>query len=213
MDKATATGIRLAFARLCVEVNLESILPSEVTIEYKDMIFTRAVEYACRPNPCKRCQTFNHGETSCPMKGTVKQAWVPKSKNTEASEAPITDNRGGDQRNNAQKNLQESDGFTIVDKGRKSPSPSKASKQSENSDPNRLQCLSNLDGNSQVEENEIIDTTSLIERVGSSSSGVGTCSYLGSDSGKAVGANFVSGSNRSSWGIVIRGEPQQTKRV
>ncbi|KAJ8639776.1 hypothetical protein MRB53_016470 [Persea americana] len=119
----------------------------------------------------------------------------------------------GDQRNNAQKNLQESDGFTIVDKGRKSPSPSKASKESENSDPNRFQCLSNLDGNSQVEENEIIDTTSLIERVVSSSSGVGTCSYLGSDNGKAVGANFASGSNRSSRGIVIRGEPQQTKRV
>ena len=80
MDHATATGTRYAFARICVEVDVDAEFPSELRMKYKDKTIIQKVKYAWKPNPCR---TFNHGDKSCPLKidrSKPKKVWVPKKK-------------------------------------------------------------------------------------------------------------------------------------
>ena len=52
-------------------------------MKYKDKTIIQKVEYAWKPNPCRTCRTFNHGDKSCPLKidrSKPKKVWVPKKK-------------------------------------------------------------------------------------------------------------------------------------
>ena len=85
MDQASATGTRFAFARVCIEVGVDAELPSVIRMKYKDKAIMQRVEYAWRPNPCKKCRTFNHEDKACPLKAEQskpKQIWVPKKIST-----------------------------------------------------------------------------------------------------------------------------------
>lgn len=81
MDHATAAGTRFAFSRECVEFGIDADFPTEIRMKYKGKSIMQKVEYTWKPNPCKTCHTFDHGEKACPLKGIVsktKQIWVPK---------------------------------------------------------------------------------------------------------------------------------------
>lgn len=67
MDHPTAAGTRYAFARICVEVDVDAEFPCELRMRYNDKTIIQKVEYAWRPNPCKTCRTFDHGDKSCPQ--------------------------------------------------------------------------------------------------------------------------------------------------
>ena len=87
MDHATAAGTRYAFARICVEVDIDAEFPSELRMKYKEQTIIQKIDYAWKPNPCKACRTFTHGEKSCPLKidnSKPKQVWVPKKQSAAA---------------------------------------------------------------------------------------------------------------------------------
>ena len=73
MDHSTATRTRIAFARICIDVNVDSPLPDEVFITYNDKTIVQRVEYAWRPSPCTKCSTFSHSDKACPLKLKIKQ--------------------------------------------------------------------------------------------------------------------------------------------
>ena len=51
MDHATATGTRYAFARVCVEVEIDAEFPTEVQMKYNYKTIIQKLVYAWRPNP------------------------------------------------------------------------------------------------------------------------------------------------------------------
>lgn len=84
MDHATAAGTRYAFARVCVEVGVDAEYPTELRMKFKDKTIIQKVEYAWKPNPCKTCKTFNHGDKACPLKmdsSQPKKVWMAKNRN------------------------------------------------------------------------------------------------------------------------------------
>lgn len=86
MDYATATGTCYAFDRICVEVDVDAEFPFELCMKYKDKTIIQKVEYASKPNPCKSCKTFNHGDKFYLLKADMsrpKKVWVRKKSQAE----------------------------------------------------------------------------------------------------------------------------------
>ncbi|XXG82787.1 hypothetical protein AAC387_Pa10g0678 [Persea americana] len=86
MDHATTAGTRFAFARVCIEVGLDADFPGEIRMKYKGKTILQKVEYAWKPNPCKACHTFDHGDKACLLKVSApkpKQIWIPKKNQSE----------------------------------------------------------------------------------------------------------------------------------
>ncbi|XP_077239699.1 uncharacterized protein LOC143880596 [Tasmannia lanceolata] len=87
-DSHTADAIRLNFARLCVEVEADTVLPDSIEIKTSTECITQAVEYDWKPSSCQICKTFSHSANSCPLNtmkkvptNSSKQEWRPISKN------------------------------------------------------------------------------------------------------------------------------------
>lgn len=76
-DSITDEQMRLAFARVLVEVNTESEFPKEIEIQGNDgrMIIVR-VKYPWIPLKCKKCQSFGHAVYSCSKE--ERKVWIPK---------------------------------------------------------------------------------------------------------------------------------------
>lgn len=174
MDHATAAGTRFAFARVCIEVGIDAEFPAEIRIKYKEKMLVQKVEYAWKPNPCKTCHTFDHGEKACPkttFASKPKQIWVPKKNTSEAvlnatSNEPlqgtsndmpgkwtvVKDKSPNDKVISAQPNLN------------RPASPKKIGADSVviSESPNRFSSLSNLDGDSHVSVEDLEETTALV---------------------------------------------------
>ncbi|KAF7124737.1 hypothetical protein RHSIM_Rhsim12G0068500 [Rhododendron simsii] len=80
-DALTESCKRLSYARLCVEVEVGSVLPETIDVEYCGLTATVAVKYPWRPVKCLECHVFGHSEDQCVVKAKVtkpKTEWVRK---------------------------------------------------------------------------------------------------------------------------------------
>jgi len=77
MDKATAAGEIISYARCFIEINAANQLPKFVTLEMEEgEQIDVPVEFEWVPHIYKKCYTFGHQDSQCP---TI-QIWVPKEK-------------------------------------------------------------------------------------------------------------------------------------
>ena len=81
MDRITASQQRLAFAKVCVELeaSMEVIRSIEVEVRNGKTVHV-SVEYPWMPLKCSLCGIFGHGDNTCSRKiETVsRKVWVPK---------------------------------------------------------------------------------------------------------------------------------------
>jgi hypothetical protein len=76
-DSVTEEQLRLGFARVLVEVNVESDFPKEVEVEGVDgERVVVGIEYPWLPIKCNKCKSFGHLTHSCTK--IEKQIWVPR---------------------------------------------------------------------------------------------------------------------------------------
>ncbi|XP_044489108.1 uncharacterized protein LOC123213699 [Mangifera indica] len=61
MDSITEKGIRLEYARVCIEIKVDSECPESISLDLPNG------EYAWKPIKCNRCQCFGHSTTSCSL--------------------------------------------------------------------------------------------------------------------------------------------------
>ena len=81
MDKITASQQRLAFAKICVEVEASKDIPRSIEVEMKEgSVVSVFVDVPWYPQRCLQCETYGHGDKFCPKKKGVVPAkvWVPK---------------------------------------------------------------------------------------------------------------------------------------
>ena len=65
MDEATATGSRVDFARICVEIDAAFSFPQTTHLEVDGIQEDIQVDYNWHPHPCAVCSSFGHEEGSC----------------------------------------------------------------------------------------------------------------------------------------------------
>ncbi|XP_044464432.1 uncharacterized protein LOC123194978 [Mangifera indica] len=68
MDFVTEEGIRLEFARVCIEIEVDSECPESISLTLpngESLVIN--VEYAWKPIKCKGCQCFGHSTASCSL--------------------------------------------------------------------------------------------------------------------------------------------------
>ncbi|GAV92423.1 DUF4283 domain-containing protein/zf-CCHC_4 domain-containing protein, partial [Cephalotus follicularis] len=67
MDACTTNRYALSFARVCVEMDVASSFPHNITVEIGDGItIDIGVEYPWRPASCSLCRVFEHSNRNCP---------------------------------------------------------------------------------------------------------------------------------------------------
>ncbi|XP_020687492.1 uncharacterized protein LOC110103220 [Dendrobium catenatum] len=74
VDALTANRTRLTFARVCVEVNKDSILAEEIPMEIDGMDLTLKVVYDWKPTRCEGCGSLIHSFAICPQNPDPKPA-------------------------------------------------------------------------------------------------------------------------------------------
>lgn len=79
VDVATAKQQKIAFARVCIEVEAESDLPSYIQVTTARGSVVVTVEYQWLPQKCSKCKVFDH---SCYTKSTTTD---PEASNTSTS--------------------------------------------------------------------------------------------------------------------------------
>ena len=83
MDKATAIGERLSYARCFIEIDALKKLPKTVTLEIEEgETIDVPVEFEWIPPICRKCCSFGHQENQC----RAIQTWLPKDRNPEVNE-------------------------------------------------------------------------------------------------------------------------------
>ena len=82
MDSITANQQRLAYAKVCVEVEASMEIPSSIEVELRDgASISVRVEVPWIPAKCSRCGIFGHGEKVSPRKPVEPaKRWIPKAK-------------------------------------------------------------------------------------------------------------------------------------
>ncbi|XP_028090815.1 uncharacterized protein LOC114291026 [Camellia sinensis] len=65
MDHLTSTGSTVSFARVCVEVNVDSPLPQNFFVKCEDEVVEIRVEYQGTPAKCEHCRVFGHDTKNC----------------------------------------------------------------------------------------------------------------------------------------------------
>jgi hypothetical protein len=76
-DSVTEEQLRLGFARVLIEVNVDSEFPKEIEIEGADGVrVTVGIEYPWLPVKCKKCRSFGHLAHNCTR--MEKQVWIPR---------------------------------------------------------------------------------------------------------------------------------------
>ena len=81
MDRITANKQRLAFAKICVEIEASLEIPKIIELEMGNgSIVSAHVEVPWYPPKCSRCSIIGHIDKACPYKPveTVAKVWKPK---------------------------------------------------------------------------------------------------------------------------------------
>ena len=86
MDRITASQQRLAFAKVCVEIEVSMEMVRSIEVEVRNGSTVHVmVEYPWMPLKCSNCCMFGHTDKTCAIKvvsNTVK-VWKPKKVDTE----------------------------------------------------------------------------------------------------------------------------------
>ncbi|XVF56970.1 hypothetical protein PTKIN_Ptkin06aG0164300 [Pterospermum kingtungense] len=80
MDRITATQQRLAYAKVCVEVDALKEIPKTINVEMREgRVIQVKVDIPWYPQRCQHCKIFGHNTKSCVKQHVVtKERWVPK---------------------------------------------------------------------------------------------------------------------------------------
>ena len=65
MDKATATGSKVDFAHMCIEIDSTFSFPRTTHLEVDGMLDDIEVDYNWQPTPYQKCSSFGHEPGSC----------------------------------------------------------------------------------------------------------------------------------------------------
>lgn len=65
MDRLTAHGDRVSFAKVCVEIGVDSIMPTDFLIKCEGKSIEVRVEYLWKLAKCTKCQVFGHADDRC----------------------------------------------------------------------------------------------------------------------------------------------------
>ncbi|KAF6171753.1 hypothetical protein GIB67_007274 [Kingdonia uniflora] len=98
LDKATEENKKRAFARICVEVGADNILPKTVNVLVDEAYTIEIpVEYNWLPTKCEDYVLFGHNKTNCPVAANsppaqetinpsttkTRMKWIPKAPNVQ----------------------------------------------------------------------------------------------------------------------------------
>lgn len=90
-DALTDSLQRLSFARICVEVDVDSEFPRSVDLDLGDgEVVAIAIDYRWLPKRCLRCREFGHSTGLCKK----PQVWLPRGSST--AMAPLVGAAAGD---------------------------------------------------------------------------------------------------------------------
>ena len=80
-DTMTVSCKRLSFARICVKVDVHSVLTQNIDLQLANgMCFEVMVKYQWKPLKCSNCKVFGHNESSCQVKEVPNQVGSPVKK-------------------------------------------------------------------------------------------------------------------------------------
>ncbi|GAA0184585.1 hypothetical protein LIER_31873 [Lithospermum erythrorhizon] len=93
-DRTTSEQSRLAFARVCVEIDVNNELFEELPVKYASgQQFSRRVQYEWVPSKCSKCKKFGHSDASCKatlfFRPRVKKIYTGESSKGESSDKSI----------------------------------------------------------------------------------------------------------------------------
>ena len=84
MDRITAVQQRLAYAKICVEIEASKNIPKRIEVELGNgSVISISVEVLWLPPKCSRCCIFGHVDKSCPCKPMAVVEKVSKPKQVE----------------------------------------------------------------------------------------------------------------------------------
>lgn len=83
MDHLTSSSTRISFARVCVEVNVDSALPQSFFVKYEDEVVEIRVEYQGIPAKCEHCKAFGHDTKKCITNQVAKLVQLQKETDNE----------------------------------------------------------------------------------------------------------------------------------
>lgn len=66
LDLATKERRRLSYARVCVEMNVDSSILADITINLRGEEFLVTITYEWKPRKCNLCCSFGHINGTCP---------------------------------------------------------------------------------------------------------------------------------------------------
>ncbi|PKU79522.1 RNA exonuclease 1 [Dendrobium catenatum] len=89
VDSLTANRSRLTFARVCVLISKDSILPEEIPIEIEGEDLTLKVLYDWKPGKCEGCGSLIHPFSLCPKNPNPQP---PKFRGRSSSRPPLIRN-------------------------------------------------------------------------------------------------------------------------
>lgn len=65
LDRIAKEKRRLTFARVCVEISSDSVMPSSIGVRSRGRDFTIPVSYEWKPRKCSKCHSFGHRSEKC----------------------------------------------------------------------------------------------------------------------------------------------------
>ncbi|XP_077223392.1 uncharacterized protein LOC143857000 [Tasmannia lanceolata] len=78
MDTQTVEASRLNYARMCILVNADQILPDSIKLCTSSREITQPIEYAWKPRACVHCLDFSHGTDRCHLQSNQAQPQTKK---------------------------------------------------------------------------------------------------------------------------------------
>ena len=88
MDRITANQQRLAFVKICVEIEAYMEIPRSIKVGMRDgSVVIVSVEVSWYPQKCLYCSIFGHVAKTCPKKPVVAtpKVWVLKPVSKQAN--------------------------------------------------------------------------------------------------------------------------------
>nr|XP_027096782.1 uncharacterized protein LOC113716588 [Coffea arabica] len=79
-DKQSADQSPVAYARICVELHIDTIRPDSIPyINEHGQLEYQEIEYEWNPPSCLKCQKFGHLVQQCPLALQASTKWMPKA--------------------------------------------------------------------------------------------------------------------------------------
>lgn len=77
MDNITVACKRLAYAKICVEIDVDKKIPSSVNLVMRDEIISLiSMDVSWFPTNCTTCNVFGHSVKTCPK--VEREVWQVK---------------------------------------------------------------------------------------------------------------------------------------